>query len=179
MAIEPTKQPSINLLNLEEYERIKSVYVNIFDAITSSFVLEGDVEELSKYIGDFYTSFRLYQISLPQSVERNNQVIFSNAFIRDFHLELLERVVLEITPIGEDVFIRLINTLAKSSFTSKAEPSKNRQDTGIEAVLTSIAQSFEDVRSVYLQNPWLVSLSMLNMVFRATVLGQKPLTDLR
>lgn len=158
-------------LTLEEFSKVKEIFIQTFDLYFSSIISEGDVIEISEYLGKSYSSFRLYQIALPQSVVAFNHEIFNSILIRDFHLELLERVSMEITSVGDQIFERLIHTLAEASVACKAVPS-DRSD-GVDPILMSIQVGYKDVVKVYLENPWFVTLALMNTQFKRTLVGQK------
>ena len=160
-------------LTLDEYEKVKESFINVFNLLMSSYVKPGDIEELTTHLAEFYSSFRLYQIGILQTVQDYNRRIFSNSLISGFYLDLLDRFSMEIAPIGEDTFDRLILTFAFASHVCKAVDikDKDRQD-GLEPILCSISVRELDMVSIYKTNPWFVILVLINTQFLNTELGQ-------
>jgi len=158
-------------VSLEEFKMIKTIFVETFDLYFRSFIDEGDIVEISTYFGSMCAKFKLYQLVLPRTVEVLNEEIFSSALIRDFHLELLERFSMEIQPMGEDVIERLVYMLADATVSCKSTSSE-RTD-GVDPILISIKVSHDDAVRAYLENPWLITLALLNTLLKKTLLGQK------
>lgn len=159
-------------LNLQEFDAVKERLVTVFNHLAEGVVTPGDKAELIKHLSEFVVMFRLFQAPLPEAVSRYNERIFSLPLIRDFHLELLERFSMEVLPIGDHVFERLINTLALAAKTCKAPRTDKMRADGLSPVLISIHRSSKEVVAIYLENPWLVTLALLNTQFKRTEIGK-------
>lgn len=160
-----------NRLTLEEFQKIKDIFIQTFDQYFDSFVEKGDIDEISIYFGKMQSSFRLFALTVPNTVLTINNEIFRSELIRDFHIELLERFSMEIACISENIFEKLIYNLADAAISCKALPST--RDDGIEPILTSIFVKHEDIVRMYLENPWFVTLTLLNTQFSRSKVGSK------
>lgn len=167
-----TRQPSKieHILTKEEYDQVRTIFIEQFDILINSYKREGDKIEITEYLSTIYSEFRLFKSFTKQFVMHINSETFRKEVAREFMLELLSRFSINVTSIGNDAFERLINTIALGASTCRAKSPQNTPE--LIPILESVSASSEQIRTVYLDNPWLVICAMISMEFSRTVTGQ-------
>lgn len=170
MAIDnPPDLSPADYLTLEEANLVRAAFVDVFNDLVKSYATDGDIHEINQHLSQLHADLRVHKLVIDQPIEYYRDLIFTSHVIRDFHLELIDRVSLEITPIGKNAYKRLVHTLARGLAESKAKFEGANQT--FDPINTSIAIKFEDACKSYFQNPWVVGLTLIARWFRKTTLG--------
>lgn len=158
------------LLNLEEHKYIVTKFIELFDELFSIYN-ETDQLEIVRHLEILMYDYRIYKCMNLQVLEHWNSVIFGNSVLRDFYLEINNRLAAEVTPLGNDSYTRLINTLSYSLEVSHSniDESSSKPEN---FVLISISTGYEEARKIYFSNTWIVGLNLLARYFKKTQLGQ-------
>lgn len=156
-------------LNLKDYRRCVQAFQDVFNRSFKMADMRAVTEEVAEFVSELVVSYPTYAFGNQEAVQSVNNLIFSDSRVRMFVLELLENFATEIAPIPF-AFSRLIDVLAFSTSNCKAV---RKQYTPESPILEGIAVSEEESRKLYLQNPWLVVLTLLIRYLPMTELGSR------
>ncbi len=165
------------MITYENYDTIKAIALKLFNVHLKNIFDKEQFTRIGGMISHIHSRFELSKITFPRVVDTLNEEIFTRPELRDFYLNYLDHLSLEIHGLGNDIFKDLITYLAESTVDCKYKRSSNRGgvvvNSDLEPILESLAVNKERVIETYQSNPWLVAIVLIHTQLLDTEIGEQ------
>jgi len=169
------KEPTLTVLSLEEEALIRDIFIDVVDNYCYRLIGFELEETIGEHIGTVLVAWRLSTFFSVRNLRSLAETLDANDIIRDFYLEVTDRLYARITPMGPHTPARLAHTLVTG-----LKQSRPWFSGGVESMMALEIQTafqFDEAGvSTYLaQEPWLMTAVLLIQYGQLTQFGSKTL----